>query len=106
MPPDLASCGPVHGETDIEQYLIEAHQQVAECKSLCALWVSGNSLTTDPSSRDQSCDEDVEEGMLLFALLNKLERLLDQVCVCVFVIGDVCRSIVRLVWLIFWRVGF
>lgn len=80
VPPGLASCGSVHGETDIEQYLIEAHRQVAQCKSLCALWTCDGSSTISaaPLSHDQSCDKGVEEGAFLSALLNKLERLLDQ----------------------------
>lgn len=80
LPPGLASCGPVHGETDIEQYLIEAHQEVAECKSLGVQWTGDGSLTssTDTSSRDESCDKGAMEGLFLSALLNKLERLLDQ----------------------------
>ena len=96
MPPGLASCGSVHGETDIEQYLIEAHRQVALCKSLGVLWMcdSSSTISAAPLSHDQSCDKGAEEGVFLSALLNKLERLLDQVdvcvCVCVCVVLCVC----------------
>eukprot|EP00731_Ephydatia_muelleri_P020591 Em0013g318a len=80
VPPGLASCGSVHGETDIEQYLIEAHRQVALCKSLGVLWMcdSSSTISAAPLSHDQSCDKGAEEGVFLSALLNKLERLLDQ----------------------------
>ena len=85
VPPGLASCGPVHGETDIEHYLIEAHRQVAKCESQCALWVGdGSSTVVNLLSHEKSGDEG-NEGVFLSALLNKLERLLDQVCVCVCV---------------------
>ncbi|XP_019864392.1 PREDICTED: protein FAM160B1-like [Amphimedon queenslandica] len=79
VPSHLLTAQEVTGDSGITYYMIEAHQQVSTCYQLVNDWEGKpESVQNNEVKEDEIEREEAKEHPLITALLDRLERLLDQ----------------------------